>query len=796
MSIRAKILAGCLALTLLTGLLGLYAHRAEQRLGTLGLDIYDKAFMSVSYLRAAQLEFAPHDRRPDRLPDDAKADLLDNLRVVQQRAMSPRGAAETATLRRLAAAALHSPDPAAFAAATTQFERVVEIFAGDGFRYRREVGRLVRQEQRTTLLAVAATLLAALAATALIGQLIAPPVRRAVAIAQAIAANRLDNAIAQHGRGETGDLLRALATMQASIGANLARIRGLMDEQAQHHAGEIAMRNAQMEAALGNMNQGLCLFGADGCLLVANRRFGDMFGMPPLGHPAQAVFRSAGLEALIDAARCGEVAALSHSLPDGRIIALSQQPVAGGGWVATFEDVSAQRRAEAELAHMARHDGLTGLPNRLLLTEHLAGLRQRAPTESIAVLCVDLDRFKAVNDTFGPPAGDAVLCLAADRLRACANDTDLVVRLGSDEFAIVRVGEGAPAGPAALAERIIAAMAVPFDIAGQPVSIGASLGIALSDPAAAAPPLGTLLKSADLALSRAKSERPGGYTFFEAEMDIRLQARRKLEQDLRGAIDYDQLEVFYQPLVKVGCGISGFEALMRWRHPERGLVPPDVFIPVAEEIGLIGAMGAWVMRQACTDAAGWPGALTVAVNLSPLQFRGRQLEHDVAQVLRASRLPPARLQLEITEGVLLQEDAPVLATLHAIRELGVRIAMDDFGTGYSSLGYLRRFPFDKIKIDQSFVRNMIDRNDCLSIVRAVIGLGRSLGMEVNAEGVETEVQMRALINEGCGELQGYLFSRPRPASDVPAMIQHLRHAAGPATRETPIPASHPELANV
>ena len=786
MSIRSKILAGCLALTLLSGWLGLFAQGAERRLGRVALDIYDNAFMAVSYLREAQIDFARLAADPQGAGHmgDRAQEVLDDLDVVRDRAMSARGRTQAAALR--ARAALLLPGLATHQAesATVQrdFDRLVETFADDGFRYRRRVGLLVKSQVRRTSLAIGASLLAALAITMLLSRLIAPPVRRAVRIAQSIAAGRLDNEIVSKGRGETGDLLRALSTMQSAIASGMTRIQTLMDQQAASHAGEIAARHAQMQAALANMNQGLCLFDADGRLQVANLRFAEIFGAPELGASSDDVLRAAGLGAVAEISRGGALPAFSCDLTDGRSIAVAQQAIAGGGWVATYEDVTERRATEARLSHMARHDLLTGLPNRLSFVEHVTrGLtdiaRSGGAGRGLAVLCLDLDRFKIVNDTLGHGVGDGLLRAAAGRMRECVRKGDLVARLGGDEFAIVQDvasqdGVGQPAAATMLAQRIIAALSAPFEIEQHQIVIGVSVGVALTHDGAATPD--ALLTRADLALYRAKAGDRGGFCFFEAAMDTAMQARRMLEQDLRRAVAEQQFELFYQPLMQSGAGISGFEALLRWRHPERGLVSPAVFIPLAEEVGLMPVIGKLVLCRACTDAVSWPAAMKVAVNLSPLQFRDGLVE-EVADALAESGLSARRLELEITESVLLQDDEKVLASLHAIRALGVRIAMDDFGTGYSSLGYLRRFPFDKIKIDQSFVRGMTEREDCLAIVRAVIGLGRSLGIAINAEGVENVAQRAALLREGCGELQGFLFSKPRPASAVQDMLRELGH---------------------
>jgi diguanylate cyclase (GGDEF)-like protein len=783
MTIRLKILLGCLSLTLLTFLLGLHAQDADRKLGGVALDIYDNAFMAMSYLRSAEVEFghlADSARQPGWSAREAAGpgqEVLTDLDVARDRAMSPNGRQEVAALQQriISLLPLLHQDAAGAGAARAAFDRVVEIFAGDAYRYRKGVGRMVASEIRDSTAAIWVSLVAALIITWLVARLIAPPVRDAVRVAQSIAAGNLGTPINARGRGETADLLRALAVMQQSIAAGTARIKLLMDQMATTHAGEMAVQHAQMDAAFSNMTQGLCLFDADGRLLVANRRFSEMFAEPVPGQTSDEVLASVGLEMLVDSCRNGAVETVSCVLPDGRGIAVSHSPVEGGGWVATYEDVSERRAAEERLADMARHDQVTGLPNRLLFAEHMrALLTDFQPDECIALLCIDLDRFKIVNDTLGHPIGDALLRVVGQRLRGCTRASDLVVRLGGDEFAIIQHGQ--PEAATSLAQRVIGTLAEPFDIDGHRISIGGSVGIAVTGEVMAT--ADALLKSADLALYRAKAEGRGVWRFFEADMDLRMQARRQMEFDLREAVAQNQFEVFYQPLMLGEGGISGFEALVRWRHPERGLIGPADFIPLAEEVGLIPAIGRWVLQRACTDAAGWPAKLKVAVNLSPSQFRGPLVE-EVTDALATSGLPANLLELEITESIMLADEEQVLSTLHLLRALGARISMDDFGTGYSSLGYLRRFPFDKIKIDQSFVRNMTDRQDCLAIVRAVIGLGRSLGISVNAEGVETNDQREALISEGCLELQGYLFSKPRPANEVAELLRRLGCAAAP-----------------
>jgi len=429
------------------------------------------------------------------------------------------------------------------------------------------------------------------------------------------------------------------------------------------------------------------------------------------------------------------------------------------------------RRGVAQIARLAHYDPLTDLPNRVLfqksLTEALA--RRSRKGDQLAVHFIDLDRFKTVNDTLGHPLGDALLGEAAERLRRCVREGDTVARLGGDEFAVVQTGLSDMDGATRLAARIVTAMAAPFDLAGHQVVIGASVGVAASP--SDGEDADELLKKADMALYRAKGDGRGAFHFFEQAMDEQLQARRALELDLRRALQDGEFELFYQPLYHLGDErVTGCEALLRWNHPERGMVSPADFIPLAEEIGLIAPLGEWVLRAACAEAAGWPDHVRLAVNLSPAQFRDRSLVATVVSALAGSGLPAQRLELEITESVLLQDNAANMTMLHDLKALGVRISMDDFGTGYSSLSYLRSFPFDKIKIDQTFVRDILHDSDALAIIKAVLDLGASMGVTTTAEGVETQAQLDALRGQGCAEIQGYFISRPAPASEIAKML--------------------------
>jgi diguanylate cyclase (GGDEF)-like protein/PAS domain S-box-containing protein len=441
------------------------------------------------------------------------------------------------------------------------------------------------------------------------------------------------------------------------------------------------------------------------------------------------------------------------------------------GFLVAVVDITERRKAEARIAHMAHHDGLTNLPNREFYQERLQqALEQSQPgSKRVAVLCVDLDLFKNVNDSFGHPIGDRLLKAVADRLRSEVRGSNLVARLGGDEFAIVLASDVSPNEASDCAARLIKTLSDCYDIDGIEVVVGASVGIALSPGDGETSE--ELMRNADMALYRAKSDGGGVHRFFEREMDRQAQKRRDMELDLRRAFANGEFELHYQPLVDLAADrISGFESLLRWRHPEKGMISPAEFIPVAEDIGLIVALGEWVLREACAEAVKWPADVKVAVNLSPVQFRSRNLVQMVISALAHSGLSPLRLELEITESLFLAETEANLAILHQLRELGVSISMDDFGTGYSSLSYLRSFPFDKIKIDRSFVKDLAERSDCVAIVRAISGLGRSLNITTTAEGVETIDQLYWLRAEGCNEVQGFLFSAARPAAEIEQLL--------------------------
>jgi diguanylate cyclase (GGDEF)-like protein/PAS domain S-box-containing protein len=435
------------------------------------------------------------------------------------------------------------------------------------------------------------------------------------------------------------------------------------------------------------------------------------------------------------------------------------------------DDVTDRRRANDKIAHLAHFDALTDLPNRVLFREKVNGELARARRgEQFALLYIDIDEFKGINDSLGHHVGDELLKLVAARLRNCIRETDLVARLGGDEFAVVQAGVEKLSDVVEFVTRIYDAIREPYDCLGHQLSTDASIGIALAPRDGN--DLEELIKNADLAMYGAKADGRRTYRFFEPAMDARARARLAMQQDLRPALANGGFEIHYQPFVSLRDGkITGCEALLRWRHPERGMISPAEFIPIAEDSGVIVELGEWVLRKACTEAAGWPQDVRLAVNVSPVQLKYRTFPLNVASALAASGLPASRLEIEITEAVLIRDDEMALSILHQLREIGVHIALDDFGAGYSSLSYLKRFPFDKIKIDRSFVSDIVEIDSSAAIVRAVVDIAAARHMTTTAEGVETAEQRERLRALGCTEMQGYLFSAAKPAAEVRKLFE-------------------------
>ena len=581
-------------------------------------------------------------------------------------------------------------------------------------------------------------------------------------------------------------LLLALVAIFAVVAGLLLRRDRLTDQR-------LAAERRQLSIAVNNIPQGLVLYDASARIIICNQPYLDMFGLSPdVAKPGCTMQRliahrketgsfdgdvDAFCIAIIKTVSLGKATRQLTEAPGSRAIEIINRPLKGGGWVATIEDITARQRADEKIAHLAHYDGLTDLPNRILFRERLEqSLKAMRPGEQLAVLYIDIDEFKSVNDALGHPVGDELLKGVAERLRGCLKETDVAARLGGDEFAVIQTAIKDRSETNQLVDEIQSAIRQPFDCMGHLITADASIGIALAPGDGA--DLDQLLKNADLALYGAKGDGRRTYRFFEAGMDQRARARRSLELDLRQAISDGSLETYYQPVLNIEDGkISSCEALLRWRHPERGMISPAEFIPIAEDSGLINQLGLWVLNTACAEAATWPDHIRVAVNVSPVQFRSPSLALNVAAALAACDLPASRLELEITEAVLIRDDEAALEMLHQLRKLGVRIALDDFGTGYSSLSYLQRFPFDKIKIDRSFIRDIAGPGASSSIVQAVVNIAAASDMTTTAEGVETEHQRNLLYILGCTEMQGYLFSPAIPAAEVRRLLMSHRGRA-------------------
>ncbi|WP_336070412.1 putative bifunctional diguanylate cyclase/phosphodiesterase [Nitratireductor rhodophyticola] len=593
--------------------------------------------------------------------------------------------------------------------------------------------------------------------------------------------HRLQISVQQRLKATNEDLLRTSAELSESAQA------------ARRANDELITQNLLFNTALNNMSHGLCMFDAQGRLIVSNQKMESIYGLTQeqlrLGtslHQLIADMVEAGASAEDEAEQVAQLQSrlieqnrsdtLTQELRDGRTILISHQPMRGGGWVATYEDITERHKAQAQVAYMARHDTLTDLPNRLMMREQLEEILASSNERglSTAVMCVDLDNFKSINDTLGHPVGDALLRAVAGRIRNTVRETDAVARLGGDEFVVVQGNVEKPEQASSLAKRLIDALDDPYIIEGHQVLTGASVGIAVADPDHDA--ADDLLMQADVALYQAKGDGRGVFRFYEEGMNKRLQRRRALEAELRSANLDEQFHLVFQPIIGLGTNkVTTFEALLRWTHPVHGPVSPDEFIGIAEDTGAIVQLGEWVLRQVCMEMKSLPDDISIAANLSPMQFKRDDIVETVARVLVETDTPANRLELEITETLLLEDNRKLHADLRRLRQLGTRISLDDFGTGYSSLSYLQKFAFDKVKIDRLFIKEITKSADQAAIVQTIVNLAFTLGMTTVVEGVEMEEQLRIIRAMGCDEAQGNLFSKPILARDIPGFLdEHKR----------------------
>jgi diguanylate cyclase (GGDEF)-like protein/PAS domain S-box-containing protein len=826
MPIRYKLLLAFGAIAILVGGLAFYGVRQISSTGALVLKLYDGPLISVNYTRSAHAKFNHARALTERalsLPDDvvetvkalevSVTDLLEDLGVARGRTadaeiiaaldkanelildwhqtglliLRPRGKGLT-ELPMLTSVSVKAD------AAAAAIDDAVELAAARGFEFRSAADAQVNAASSNMIaLALGATLFA-VAFSLIFSYSISRPIREAMAVAARVAAGDFTDSIKTVRRDEMGALLRSLKQMQTGLRGKAALEQSLAEAKDRAYTKEVALKNSELrrnrvflDSIVENIPAMLFVKDArDRRFVLLNRAGEETLGVSRdtiIGKNDHDLLPKE--EADLSFARDSEIlqAGELHVTEEEKIhttrhgtrflktkkIAIPDDQGKPQYLLGVSEDITDIKSATARIAYMAHHDSLTELPNRAAFNERLEFTMSRAASTggSFAVMSIDLDRFKEVNDVYGHSTGDALLRDVARRLQAAAEGA-FVSRVGGDEFMIISENGSQPAAAIALADRLQATVAGSLEIYGHFLQIGISAGIAIfpddeSD-------LSALLANADAALYRAKADGRGTVRLFEAEMDASLRERRALQQELRSAIDQGELRVHYQPQARIDGGIIGFEALVRWHHPTRGLIPPNTFIPLAEESGFIIEIGEWVLREACREAASWPHQLQIAINLSPVQFRHGDIVGLVHLVLLQTGLASTRLELEITEGVLMSDSSRALSILRRLKSMGIKIAMDDFGTGYSSLSYLQSFPFDKIKIDRAFISSIEQSPQSAAIVRAVIGLGRAFNLPVVAEGVETQGQATFLVNEQCDEMQGFLIGRPAPIENYTEVV--------------------------
>ncbi|WP_245413892.1 EAL domain-containing protein [Fulvimarina endophytica] len=613
---------------------------------------------------------------------------------------------------------------------------------------------------------VAVSLAAFAAATLLLARSILKALSDAEKVAANIGSDEWSEPETQGAPSET----RAMLQCFSAINAQVVSMAATLSNRSNSLAGQLEAKQDHLSAALDNMTQGLCMLDGKKNLVMANEVFASYFGHQPIGTPARKFLSDPRIYAPLAP---NETAAMQTETERGEVMAVRRHGMSDRGLLVTFDDVTERQKIARELEHIAAHDGLTDLPNRYRFVEEVdRALSKRA--DDVTLFVLDLRNFKSINDTYGHAIGDGILVAVGARLRAETGKKAFVARLGGDEFGLLLPGPQDAMRLRTISDQLIGALSEPFDIEGRRIAVAPLFGLAHSSIARrdGKEDADFLLQNCDLAIDEAKRTGQSALIFTPVLRE-RQRERREMEFDLRQAVRNGELVLHYQPLVDAGrCAVSGFEALMRWEHPTRGFLSPSVFIPLAEEIGIIEEMGAWTLQTACREAASWSSDLSVSVNMSPIQFGSATLLQDLDRALAESGLDPKRLQIEVTESVLMHEGDRTIGMLRAMRERGLTLSMDDFGTGYSSLGYISRFPFDKIKIDQSFVRDL-RRPENIAIVRSIISLSRALNMNVLAEGIETREQMDILINEGCTDMQGYFFAKPRPATDIAGVVAEI-----------------------